>query len=57
MITSISTLHPLTDDPDAPLGLCREAVGLEHGNEVAKEGLRWIAVGAADEPDIRIQGN
>lgn len=57
MIPSISTLHLVTDDPDATLGLCREAVGPEHSNEVAEEGLRWSAVGATDGPDIRIQRN
>ena len=41
-------------DPDLALAFYRDALGLELRNDVAREGFRWITVGAASQPDVGI---
>jgi uncharacterized glyoxalase superfamily protein PhnB len=41
-------------DPDLALTFYRDALGLEVRNDVAREGFRWITVGAASQPDVEI---
>ncbi len=41
-------------DPDLALAFYRDALGLELRNDVAREGFRWITVGAASQPGVEI---
>ena len=41
-------------DPDLALTFYRDALGLELRNDVAREGFRWITVGAASQPGVAI---
>ncbi|MGY1709929.1 VOC family protein [Geodermatophilus sp. SYSU D00758] len=38
------------DDPEAALAFYRDTLGFEVRNDVGYEGLRWITVGAPDQP-------
>jgi catechol 2,3-dioxygenase-like lactoylglutathione lyase family enzyme len=42
------------DDPDASLGFYRDALGFEVRNDVEYNGLHWITVGPAGQPDTAI---
>ncbi|MEV0334311.1 VOC family protein [Nocardia sp. NPDC050717] len=42
------------DDPDAALAFYRDALGFEVRNDVGYNGLRWITVGPANQPDTAI---
>ena len=42
------------DDPEAALGFYRDALGFEVRLDVGYEGMRWITVGPADQPDTAI---
>jgi catechol 2,3-dioxygenase-like lactoylglutathione lyase family enzyme len=42
------------NDPDVALAFYRDALGLELRNDVAREGFRWITVGAASQPGVEI---
>jgi catechol 2,3-dioxygenase-like lactoylglutathione lyase family enzyme len=41
-------------DPDLALAFYRDALGLDLRNDVAREGFRWITVGAASQPGVEI---
>jgi predicted enzyme related to lactoylglutathione lyase len=41
-------------DPDAALAFYRDALGFEIRNDVGYEGMRWITVGPAGQPDTAI---
>ena len=41
-------------DPDLALTFYRDELGLELRNDVARDGFRWITVGAATQPDVAI---
>src|SRR6476620_178266 len=41
-------------DPDASLAFYRDALGFEVRNDVGYQGMRWITVGPADQPDTSI---
>ena len=41
-------------DPDLALTFYRDGLGLELRNDVAREGFRWITVGAASQPEVEI---
>jgi catechol 2,3-dioxygenase-like lactoylglutathione lyase family enzyme len=41
-------------DPDLALAFYRDALGLELRNDVAREGFRWITVGATSQPGVEI---
>ncbi|MEJ3749572.1 VOC family protein [Actinomycetes bacterium KLBMP 9797] len=42
------------DDPDASLAFYRDALGFEVRTDVGYDGMRWITVGPADQPDTSI---
>ncbi|MFO7544496.1 MAG: VOC family protein [Trueperaceae bacterium] len=42
------------DDPDAALAFYRDVLGFEIRNDVGYEGMRWITVGPAGQPDTSI---
>ena len=52
-ITIHYTYLPHTD-PDASLAFYRDTLGFEVRNDVGYEGMRWITVGPADQPDTSI---
>jgi catechol 2,3-dioxygenase-like lactoylglutathione lyase family enzyme len=41
-------------DPDLALTFYRDALGLDLLDDVARDGSRWITVGAAAQPDVAI---
>jgi hypothetical protein len=43
-------------DPDASLAFYRDTLGFEVRNNVRYGGMRWIAVGPADQPGTSISG-
>jgi catechol 2,3-dioxygenase-like lactoylglutathione lyase family enzyme len=46
MTTTVSTMFIPVNDPDTALGFYRDALGLEVRLDVAREGFRWVTVGA-----------
>jgi catechol 2,3-dioxygenase-like lactoylglutathione lyase family enzyme len=52
-ITIHSSFLPHTD-PDASLAFYRDTLGFEVRNDVGYQGMRWITVGPADQPDTAI---
>lgn len=42
------------NDPDASLAFYRDTLGFEIRNDVGYEGMRWITVGPASQPDTSI---
>ena len=46
MTITVSTMFIPVHDPDAALGFYRDALGLEVRLDVAREGFRWVTVGA-----------
>ena len=52
-ITIHSTFLP-HDDPDASLAFYRDTLGFEVRNDVGYNGMHWITVGAAGQPDTSI---
>lgn len=42
------------NDPDAALAFYRDTLGFEVRNDVGYEGMRWITVGPAGQPDTAI---
>src|SRR3990170_7157107 len=42
------------NDPDAALAFYRDTLGFEVRNDVGYDGMRWITVGAADQPGTSI---
>jgi len=42
------------DDPDASLAFYRDTLGFEVRGDVGYDGMRWITVGPADQPDTSI---
>jgi catechol 2,3-dioxygenase-like lactoylglutathione lyase family enzyme len=54
MALTLSTCFVQVQDPDQALAFYRDKLGLEVRNDVAKDGYRWITVGAASQPAIAI---
>ena len=52
-ITIHSSFLPHSD-PDESLAFYRDVLGFEVRNDVGYEGMRWITVGPADQPDTSI---
>ncbi|MET8351473.1 VOC family protein [Micromonospora sp. NPDC005206] len=52
-ITIHSSFLPHTD-PDASLAFYRDILGFEIRNDVGYQGMRWITVGPAGQPDTSI---
>ena len=51
------TIHQVMlphDDPEASLAFYRDTLGFELRNDVGYQGMRWITVGPADQPDTSI---
>jgi catechol 2,3-dioxygenase-like lactoylglutathione lyase family enzyme len=42
------------NDPEASLAFYRDTLGLEVRNDVGYQGMRWITLGAPDQPDTSI---
>ena len=42
------------DDPDAALAFYRDTLGFELRNDVAYNGMRWLTVGPANQPETSI---
>jgi catechol 2,3-dioxygenase-like lactoylglutathione lyase family enzyme len=54
MDLTIHTTFLPHDDPEASLAFWRDTLGLEVRNDVGHGGMRWITVGAADQPGTSI---
>jgi catechol 2,3-dioxygenase-like lactoylglutathione lyase family enzyme len=54
MNLTLSQCFVLVHDPDGALTFYRDTLGLELRNDVARDGFRWITVGAASQPDVAI---
>jgi catechol 2,3-dioxygenase-like lactoylglutathione lyase family enzyme len=54
MNLTLSTCFVQVTDPDLALAFYRDELGLELRNDVAREGFRWITVGAASQPGVAI---
>jgi catechol 2,3-dioxygenase-like lactoylglutathione lyase family enzyme len=54
MDLSIRQAYLPQDDPDAALAFYRDTLGFEIRNDVAYQGLRWITVGPAGQPETSI---
>jgi catechol 2,3-dioxygenase-like lactoylglutathione lyase family enzyme len=52
-ITIHASFLPQTD-PDASVAFYRDTLGFEIRNDVGYEGMRWITVGPANQPDTSI---
>jgi uncharacterized glyoxalase superfamily protein PhnB len=42
------------NDPDAAIAFYRDILGFEVRSDVGYEGMRWISVGPADQPDTSV---
>ena len=42
------------DDPEASLTFYRDVLGFEVRNDVGYQGMRWITIGPADQPDTSV---
>jgi catechol 2,3-dioxygenase-like lactoylglutathione lyase family enzyme len=54
MDLTLSRCFVQVHDPDVALAFYRDALGLELRNDVAREGFRWITVGAGSQPGVEI---
>jgi catechol 2,3-dioxygenase-like lactoylglutathione lyase family enzyme len=54
MTLTLSRCFVLVHEPDTALAFYRDTLGLEVRNDVAREGFRWITVGAAAQPGVEI---
>jgi catechol 2,3-dioxygenase-like lactoylglutathione lyase family enzyme len=54
MNLTLSQCFVLIHDPDAALAFYRDTLGLDVRMDVAREGFRWITVGASSQPGVAI---
>jgi predicted enzyme related to lactoylglutathione lyase len=54
MDLNIHTTFLPQDDPDAALSFYRDVLGFELRHDVGYNGMRWLTVGPADQPDMSI---
>src|SRR4051794_10981022 len=54
MDIALATCFVQVHDPDLALAFYRDTLGLELRNDVAREGFRWITVGAPSQPSVAI---
>jgi catechol 2,3-dioxygenase-like lactoylglutathione lyase family enzyme len=54
MELNLSTCFIQVQDPDIALAFYRDTLGLDVRNDVAREGFRWITVGAPTQPGVSI---
>ena len=54
MDISLARCFVQVQDPELALAFYRDVLGLELRQDVAREGFRWITVGAASQPGVEI---
>lgn len=54
MNLTLSTCFVIVNEPDTALSFYRDTLGLQLRNDVAREDLRWITVGAPSQPGVSI---
>lgn len=54
MDLKIHTAYLPHTDPDASIAFYRDTLGWEIRNDVGYEGMRWLTVGPADQPDTNV---
>ena len=54
MTITLSQCFIAVDDHDKALAFYRDVLGLEVRNDVGYEGMRWVTVGAPEQPDVSI---
>jgi catechol 2,3-dioxygenase-like lactoylglutathione lyase family enzyme len=54
MDLTLSSCFVLVNEPDRALAFYRDTLGLELRNDVARDGFRWITLGAGSQPGISI---
>lgn len=54
MDLSIHTTFLPHNDPDASISFYRDILGFEVRNDVGYDGMRWITVGPAGQPDVSV---
>jgi catechol 2,3-dioxygenase-like lactoylglutathione lyase family enzyme len=54
MNLTLSTCFVIVHDPEDAVAFYRDALGLEVRNDVARDGFRWITVGARSQPGVGI---
>jgi catechol 2,3-dioxygenase-like lactoylglutathione lyase family enzyme len=54
MDTTIHQSYLPHTDPEASLAFYRDVLGFEVRNDVGYQGMRWLTVGPADQPDTAI---
>lgn len=54
MALTLSHCFVIVQDPDETLRFYRDALGLEVRSDVAREGFRWITVGAPSQPGVNV---
>ncbi|GAA4065990.1 VOC family protein [Nonomuraea soli] len=51
---NLSQCFIAVDDHDKAIAFYRDVLGLEVRSDVGFEGMRWVSVGAPDQPDVAI---
>jgi catechol 2,3-dioxygenase-like lactoylglutathione lyase family enzyme len=54
MDLALARCFVIVHDPELALTFYRDALGLELRNDVARDGFRWLTVGAASQPGVSI---
>lgn len=54
MNLTLSTCFVIVNEPDTAISFYRDTLGLQLRNDVAREDLRWITVGAPSQPGVSI---
>lgn len=54
MAVSIGAVHLTVDDPDATLGLYRDALGFGVVNDVENAGSGWVTLSSETQPEVRL---
>jgi predicted enzyme related to lactoylglutathione lyase len=54
MDLTLARCFVIIHDPDLAMAFYHDTLGLELRNDVARDGFRWITVGAAAQPDVSI---
>jgi catechol 2,3-dioxygenase-like lactoylglutathione lyase family enzyme len=54
MNIKINSAYLPHDDPDASIAFYRDKLGFEIRQDVGYDGMRWLTVGPADQPDTSI---
>jgi catechol 2,3-dioxygenase-like lactoylglutathione lyase family enzyme len=54
MDITLSQCFVIVTDPDLAITFYRDTLGLDLLNDVARQGSRWITVGAASQPGVSI---